>query len=198
MEEYYKNAYKKNTGSSIIKVLFKIAYIILIMLVIINLAMLIQLKTNPDKTPSLFGIKMFCIVSGSMRPTIDIDDVIFIKEVGKTEIQVGDIISFTINGETITHRVIYIMSDEENQLTYITKGDANNVEDEVGIRYDNIEGKYISRIPKIGKIIIALQSKTMLISILIILIILYLFENHNTNKKQRRKREREDYENREK
>lgn len=188
MREYYNNKTQdKNLQKFIIKFLTKVIYVVLIMLIILSSIMLIQLQLHPDETPSILGMKMFCIISGSMSPEIKIDDIIVVKQVGINEIQPNDIICFKIDDETITHRIINAKTDENNELHYITKGDANNVEDEFKVKYKDLEGKYIFKIPKLGKIIILLQNKFTLITILIILIILYLVENHKTGKKEKRK-----------
>ena len=60
---------------------------------------------KPKDIPSVLGIKMFCIISGSMEPEIYVNDLIIIKEVSKEEIFKGDIITFVNDGEVITHRV---------------------------------------------------------------------------------------------
>ena len=68
----------------------------------------------------------------------------------------------------------------------------NNVEDK--ITFDEIEGKCINVIPKIGKIVLAIKSKTTLGIILAILIIIYIFEQKTNTKKIKRSKEREKYE----
>lgn len=148
---------------------------------------------NPNETPSVFGIKIFCIISGSMEPNISINDLVIIKEVSQNEINSKDIISFTVNGETITHRIENISTDESGDLVYTTKGDANNIEDADTIKFEDIEGKYIGKIPKIGKIILALKSKTTLGIVLLVLILLYIFEQKSNEKKIKRSNERIEY-----
>ena len=176
------------------KILIKIFYILLIPILIWNVTILIQTIQNPNETPSVFGIKIFCIISGSMEPNINVNDVVIIKEVSQNEINTGDIISFVVNGETITHRIINIERNSNGDLIYTTQGDNNNIEDKEKITFENIEGKYIGKIPKIGKIIIALKSKITLGVVIAILIFFYLIEQNINNKKIRRSEERKKYE----
>lgn len=194
MEDYYNEKIKEKQKKQLLKtIVIKLIYILILPIIIWDLLIIIQTIQNPNKTPSVFGIKTFCIVSGSMEPQISVNDVVLIKEVEENEINKGDIISFTINGETITHRIVNIESKTDGKLVYTTKGDANNTEDQEQISFDNIEGKYIGKIPKIGKIILALKSKTTLGIVLIILAILYILEQRHNNKKMKRKNERIKY-----
>lgn len=61
-------------------------------------------------------------------------------------------------------------------MLYTTQGDANNIEDDDKITFDEIEGKCIKVIPKIGKIVLVLKSKITLGIVVVILIIIYIFE----------------------
>lgn len=194
MEDYYNEEIKKKRKKRLLKtILIKLIYILILPIILWDLAIIIQTMQNPQETPSVFGIKTFCIISGSMEPEIEINDVVLIKEVPQNEIDKGDIISFVVNGETITHRVINIES-RNGELLYTTQGDANNIEDETKITFEDIEGKYIGKIPKIGKIILALKSKVTLGIVLVILISLYIVEQRINNKKIKRNRERIEYE----
>ncbi len=175
-------------------IIVKLIYVLLIPIIIWDLLIMVQTIRNPNEVPSVNGIKTFCIVSGSMRPEIDINDVVIVKEVPETEINVGDVISFNTDGEIVTHRIIAIEKGQYNKNLYITKGDANNVEDEEKITYEDIEGKYINKIPKVGKIIFALKSKTTLVIVLAVLILLYMIEQKSNNKKIQRSKIREQYE----
>ena len=160
---------KDNKTLTIKKIFIKIFYIFIISVVVLELIFVGKTIIEPNKTPSIFGIKTFCIISGSMEPNIKINDVV-IKEVPQEELKIGDIISFVVDGETITHRINNIEITQKGEIKYITKGDANNIEDEDKITFEDIEGKYIGKIPKIGRIMLLLRSKIVFIIILIILI----------------------------
>ncbi len=106
--------------------------------------------------PSLFSA--YTIVSPSMVPNIKVLDVVIIKRVEKEEdIKKGDVITFNstdyrYSGVTVTHRVIKIDQTNEGKYLYTTKGDANNTTDASRATFDNIYGKVILTIPKIGYI----------------------------------------------
>lgn len=195
MEDYYNEKINKKHKTKIIKsILVKLIYILALPIIIWNLSMIIQTIQNPYETPSMFGIKIFCIISGSIEPNISVNDLVIIKEVPQDEIQVNDIISYDINGEIITHRVVDIYENANGEIQYITQGDANNIEDSTPIIYENIKGKYIGKIPQVGRIVLALKSKTTLGIVLTVLITLYIFEQRTNRKKIRRNNERIEYE----
>ena len=109
----------------------RLIFIIIIMIFIIII--LINILSAFDF--SLLGFRIYRIGSGSMEPTLKVNDVIVIK---KSDIySVGDIISYKDKGEVITHRIAYINDDG-----IVTKGDANNTYDKP-IKKDNILGKRI-------------------------------------------------------
>ncbi len=194
MEEYYNEKIRKKQVKKTIKnILVKLIYILLLPIIIWDLIIIIETIQNPNETPSVFGIKTFCIISGSMEPTISVNDIVIVKEVDQSEIKRGDIIAFKHKGETITHRIVNISKSENGELLYTTQGDANNTEDEDKITFDEIEGKCIKVIPKIGKIVLALKSKTTLGIVLAVLIIIYIFEQKSNTKKIKRSNERAEY-----
>lgn len=97
----------------------------------------------------LVGIRPLVVLSGSMEPTYHVGSMIYVKEVDPESIEVGDPITFLINEDLdmATHRVIEI--DAENQHFY-TQGDANDAPDGAPVHYNNLVGKPIFTIPKLG------------------------------------------------
>ncbi|MBS3107283.1 hypothetical protein J4468_00005 [Candidatus Woesearchaeota archaeon] len=80
--------------------------------------------------------------TNSMDPVFDIGaNGLQIKPQTTTEINVGDIISYTsswTNGDTIVHRVSYIGNDKEGWYAY-AKGDNNDFRDPGKIRFKEIK-----------------------------------------------------------
>lgn len=189
MYKINKIAKESKTVHTVTKIASIIVYLILIPIILFNLILIIKSFINPKETPSLFGIKNFVIVSGSMEPTIHIGDAILVKEVPQEEIQINDIISFQ-DGETITtHRVIGI--EEKNGIKrYRTKGDNNNVEDKGSITYHQIEGKYQFKIEGFGFITKLVQNKFVLLLLLVLVILSIIVSIKRNNKKQERKEKR--------
>lgn len=109
---------------------------------------------------------LYTIISGSMYPTIDIYDVVFVTRVGTAEeIKVDDIVSYNssefIYGESIsvTHRVVEVKVDDNNNYTYVTKGDYNLAIDPKEVSFSQIDGVVTFKIPQLGRLQFFLASK---------------------------------------
>ncbi|MCK4918996.1 MAG: signal peptidase I, partial [Candidatus Pacebacteria bacterium] len=94
-----------------------------------------------------------------MWPALKKDDIVFIKNVEKDELKVGDIIVYensdSANNQTpifTIHRIVKL-----NKSTIKTRGDANNIADPL-VKYENVIGRALTigdkplRIPHLGKI----------------------------------------------
>jgi len=105
-----------------------------------------------------FGTQPTIIYSGSMRPEIEVGDVVLVTDIDIEKIKVGDIIQFENEGIDlpIIHRV-YEIQNEDNNLIFITKGDNNNNPDSDPVNPEQIMGKVIFNIPKIGWISITIK-----------------------------------------
>ena len=77
-----------------------IACIILIPVLLGNLYIIYQSKTNKDKVPSLFGYKPFIVLSGSMEGKIHKGDLIITKQTNPKKLKVNDIIAFRYSENT--------------------------------------------------------------------------------------------------
>lgn len=99
----------------------------------------------------LLGFRVFNIISGSMEPNYSVGDLIYVKEVDPSTIQVGDAITFVLNEDLVvaTHRVVRI--DAEKQHFY-TKGDANETEDAAPVHFNNLIGVPKFSIPVLGHV----------------------------------------------
>lgn len=100
--------------------------------------------------------KLYAVMSGSMRPTIPVGALVISKAQG--EYKVGDIVTFRppgakTKGETVTHRVVKETITDNGQVKYVTKGDANSIEDQNSVAKDQIIGKERFSIALIGYIL---------------------------------------------
>ena len=112
------------------------------------------------------GYKTAIILSGSMEPTLSVDDLVIVKKA--EEIEPGDIVAYyDENGNKVMHRVIDV---EEDTIT--TKGDANNTAD-IPISKDKVCGKYVGKIKYLGKIVKFIKTP-LGISVCFVLIIIIL------------------------
>ena len=99
----------------------------------------------------LFPFQPALVGSGSMEPKMYAGDVVIIAKVPADNVELGDIIQFRVPEEvTIMHRVIEIQETEEGGKLFITKGDANDKPDSEPVMPENVVGKAVMTIPKIG------------------------------------------------
>lgn len=165
------------------KTFITIVYVILIPVIFYNIMLIVQAATNPKETPCVFGIKTFVIISGSMEPSLEIGDIVVVKEFPKEELQVGDVISFRNGQSIITHRITNVVKSKNGKISFETKGDNNNIKDKNNVKYDDIEGKMVGKIPFVGKVALLLKNKLIII---IILMIFYMMYIHNAKVEDRR------------
>lgn len=146
------------------KILNLILIIITILIIILNLYILYNREILKQDTVKLFGYSAFIIISGSMEPTINVDDLIIIK--ASDNYKEHEVVTYKSNNNSIiTHRITKI----ENELIY-TKGDNNNIEDEP-IKASQIHGKLVYKINGFGKLVTLFSSP---IGLAIFITILYL------------------------
>lgn len=104
--------------------------------------------------PSRDKFHTYIVASGSMEPKIMAGSVALVKLADSLEIKVNDVIAFSSphgQKQTILHRVKKI-SKENGNVTFLTKGDNNNSEDNWEVPAANIQGTMISAIPYLGHI----------------------------------------------
>lgn len=133
-------------------------YAVIVMLLMVGVILLIyfvdyKVKDSKLQTP-LYGA--YVIVSGSMEPLIKVRDAVLIKRISEENIKVNDVVTYrstdpAFYGILVTHRVINI-EESNGEKTYITKGDHNETIDRTPVKFNQIQGKVIMRIPKIGYI----------------------------------------------
>ena len=98
----------------------------------------------------------YVVLTGSMLPEIQVYDVVVTKKVDPSSLEVGDVITFA-SADTrflntiITHRIIKKEYDNKTKsYSFQTQGDNNNVADSALVPQNNIYGKVILKIPKLG------------------------------------------------
>lgn len=97
----------------------------------------------------LFPVHATTIVSGSMRPTLEVGDIALVQKVDVDIIEPGDIIQFKKERVSVLHRVVDIQQVGNSKL-FVVKGDANREPDSDPVYPEQIVGKSIYTIPKVG------------------------------------------------
>ena len=159
----------------ILTIIGTILCIILTPILIINCTLIVKSYTNTEEVPSVGGYLPLIVLTDSMYPKIHSGDLIICHTLEAEEVEEGDVIAFfdpAGNGTSIvTHRVMEIMN-EGGELSFKTKGDANNVEDSMAVPADNLVAIYQKRIPGAGNIAMFMQTTTGLIVCVVLPIIL--------------------------
>ena len=124
-----------------LKRIWNIISIIIVVIVVALAVLLVGIR--------FIGFDTYAVLSGSMEPTYHTGALIYVREVQPEEIEVGDPITFVLdeNLTVATHRVVAI--DTETQH-FTTKGDANEFVDAKPVHFNNLIGKPVFTIPKLG------------------------------------------------
>lgn len=105
----------------------------------------------------LLGVYPSVIISGSMKPGINIGDMVIVKKLKPEEVKKGDIIQYLREDKkVVTHRVLNVVKNDSGPH-FITKGDANHIYDDP-VKFQNLKGKMIAKIPKIGLVSLAIRT----------------------------------------
>lgn len=164
---------------------FIISVIILLLILITYLVIyfgdqFLGIKTGKNRMP-MFGA--YVIVSPSMVPTINVNDGIVVQRVNEeVNLKVGDVITFESNdisydGLTVTHRIVGKQLVQTGEYVYRTKGDNNVMEDSSLVKFPDIYGKVIMKIPMIGYIYNFLTTPVGFIVSIIIPVAIIIFSN---------------------
>lgn len=103
-----------------------------------------------NSLPMPFGYGAAVVLSGSMEPTIGIDDLILVA--AREDYAENDIVVYQSGSMLVVHRIIELQPD-----TVITQGDANNAPD-APVRKEMIKGKVVGCISGAGRITRLLKS----------------------------------------
>lgn len=131
---------------------------IAIVLIAASLFVLLAVVLTPSgQVPQVMGYSMLRVLTGSMEPEIPEQSMLLVRQTDPETLEVGDIISFfspdpTLNGSLNTHRIARIESDGSS-LRFVTKGDANVLEDQQAVDARQVVGKVVFVSPLLGKLV---------------------------------------------
>lgn len=140
-----------------------------------------NISSKFDKVYDLIKFKSYVILSDSMKPAMDPGDVIFIKKINVDNLKAGDIITFQKEEFIATHRIIKF---EDKSI--ITQGDNNNLADDP-LTKENVIGKYMFKVPKIGYFYSFVWSPIGIIVISTIIVIIIIYEIYFVDDKKEKK-----------
>lgn len=131
-----------------------ITAVILAFAVCVTLFTVISVSTVGKENASFFGYKPNKVLSDSMNDTFQVGDLEISKIVDPDTLEIGDIITFkSIDpdhyGQIVTHKIREITT-YEGEPAFVTYGTATGVDDSYPVPFDNVVGKYVFRLPKMG------------------------------------------------
>ena len=157
-----------------------LAWIVLIFALLVTIVVFSSGRNNG--VANLLGYIPLTVESDSMLPTFAQGDMIICKEIDDINtLAEGDVITFwtIIDGKRVknTHRIVGI-NQAENSRSFVTRGDNNNLEDDMPAYAGDIIGKWTNvKIGGAGKVMAFLRTKTgFFVCILIPMAIFFLFE----------------------
>ena len=125
-------------------------------IVIVGIVAIILVQRFSNNNMSVAGYRIFTVLTGSMVPKYLVGDVLLVREVEPTEIQIEDDVTYmgkvgTFADKIVTHQVIGIEAAENGTLNFRTKGIANDSEDPI-VNETQIYGVVQMRLPIITKL----------------------------------------------
>jgi len=97
------------------------------------------------------------VAGGSMSPALNLGDMVIASKVSPDVIREGDIIEFRQGEMMVIHRVIDIEETEGSKF-FITKGDANSVADMDPVSPEQVKGRVMLNVPRLGWVTLFFRS----------------------------------------
>ena len=136
-----------NAAKRIVSILTWVLTAALALVVLLNIMSYVK-RLKGDQCPTVLGFGTAVVITGSMKPEINENDLIVIHE--EDSYEVDDIITYRGNTTPVTHRVIEKGSDEIGEY-YVTQGDANNTSDGK-IYSERVVGKVVLVLDGVGDV----------------------------------------------
>lgn len=142
----------------------------------------VSARLNGTASPAWFGFRIGRVITGSMEPEIPVGSMVVAKAVDTAELAVGDDIMFVSddptvpNGAPVTHRIVRVEVDDQHTRSFITKGVANDTEDDYPVSENQVLGQIVWVSETAGQVILWFQ-KPWIYPVLIGILLLDLIWN---------------------
>ena len=173
----------KQSTAKKVKGALRIALLVIAAAVVgVNLYAMNASRLAGNALPMPFGVGVAVVLSGSMEPELSVGDLVIVTE--SEDYAEQDVIVFQQGSMAVTHRIVSISEEE-----VITKGDANNAEDEP-ITLSQIKGRVAFVIPLVGHLVNLI--KTPIGTLVIIALAVFLLERSFNADKEKDKKQLDD------
>lgn len=152
--------------------------------VVIAVALVVLLRTvftPAGEVPTIGGYGFMRTLTGSMEPAIPVHSLVVVQETDPESLQEGDIITFrategSLEGALNTHRITSVY-EQDGQLMFRTKGDANAVEDVEPVASANVVGRVVFVSAALGTVVSLLSNPLVFFPLIVVpLIVLCALE----------------------
>lgn len=156
----------------------------------------------PEKTVKVFGFKPYVVITNSLEPYININDLIIVKNPKIEDLEEEDIITFMADinydgeKEVVTHYIYAIGESNDGETVFRThryfEDGATVYPDNWIIGADDVLGQYVFKISKLGAIVQFIKSPfgiaAVVVNVGVAAGIVYLVKNgesQGTNKEEK-------------
>ena len=160
------------------KWIFKVFNVAAIALILVSVFVLLSVVLTPaGQVPQVLGYSVFRVMTGSMEPEIREDSLLVVQKTPPEDIVPGDVISFfspdpMLEGAVNTHRVVRV-EKENGRIQFITKGDANVIEDTYPVDASALVGRAVFKSYGLGRVV-SLLANPLVFGIIILLPLLII------------------------
>ena len=158
--------------------IFKLFNAAAIALILVSVFVLLSVVLTPaGQVPQVLGYSVFRVMTGSMEPEIRENSLLVVKKTPPEHIVPGAVISFfspdpMLEGAVNTHRVVRI-EKENGRTQFITKGDANVIEDTYPVDASALVGRAVFKSCGLGRVV-SLLANPLVFGIIILLPLLVI------------------------
>ena len=166
----------ENKGRKIANIVINVVLVIAIVLAALC-TYVSFVSASGNGVPNILGTAFFSVQTDSMYPTLLPGDLTVARTVKDPDaLRKGDIITYwtVINGERVlnTH-TIHEIYDGGEHIYFRTKGDNNTSVDPITVHESEVVGKYMFRIPGLGKVFDYLQTSTGFLLVIVVPVFLF-------------------------
>lgn len=172
-----------------IKQIFKnIIYGIIIICMLYNICYFLNTTITNKEYFKVLGISFLNMNSDSMKPELNKNDLVVIKEF-KQNFNNNDIIAYVFNGQVKISKIISSNFDN-GKISYIMKANNNYYPEIEPVGEGQVIGIVIFNIPLLGFLLKILQAKITTVIVLVFLIFIFLYNRYTYLKSLERRRKK--------
>lgn len=116
------------------------------------LAVVVLLALALIVVPLVLGATPYTVLTGSMQPSMPPGTLVVTRPTPVEKISIGDVVTYQLRSnepEVVTHRVVGLGSTSDGERAFVTRGDANNVDDDP-VRAVQVRGIVVYHLPYLG------------------------------------------------